>query len=117
LLPFALLTFALPGAGVAARPDPLVYPHRARSTQHLQVADVGALIGRKWRHRELLEWFFSVHRPDLDEDLVGFNYRSEIFCTTSDQRDVAEETLRDVDSAGLSPMSCIHTPLTPLISH
>jgi hypothetical protein len=51
----------------------------------------------------VLEWFFSVHRPDLNEDLVGFNYRSVIFCTTSDQRDVAEETLRDVDFAGHWP--------------
>jgi peptide-methionine (S)-S-oxide reductase len=53
--------------------------------------------------RELLEWFFSVHRPDLGEDLVGSNYRSEIFCTTSEQREVAEATLRDVDSAGHWP--------------
>ena len=53
--------------------------------------------------RELLEWFFSVHRPDLDQDVVGSGYRSEIFCTTGEQRTVAEETLRDVESSGHWP--------------
>ncbi len=43
--------------------------------------------------RELLEWFFSVHRADLGEDLVGSSYRSEIFCASGEQREVAEETL------------------------
>lgn len=30
-------------------------------------------------YRDLLEFFFQVHRPDLGENLVGFAYRSEIF--------------------------------------
>ena len=33
-------------------------------------------------YRELLEYFFMVHRPDLGGDVVGSGYRSEIFYTT-----------------------------------
>jgi peptide-methionine (S)-S-oxide reductase len=51
-------------------------------------------------YRELLEYFFQVHRADLAEGLVGSIYRSEIFCTSEEQRQVAEETIRDVDASG-----------------
>jgi peptide-methionine (S)-S-oxide reductase len=54
-------------------------------------------------YRELLEFFFQVHRPDLDEDLVGSGYRSEIFYTSEEQRTTAEETIRDVDGSGHWP--------------
>ena len=51
-------------------------------------------------YRDLLEYFFQVHRPDLGEDLVGSIYRSEIFYTSEEQRRVAEETIADVDASG-----------------
>jgi peptide-methionine (S)-S-oxide reductase len=51
-------------------------------------------------YRDLLEYFFQVHRPDLGEELVGSIYRSEIFCTSEEQRRVAEETIADVDASG-----------------
>jgi peptide-methionine (S)-S-oxide reductase len=51
-------------------------------------------------YRELLEYFFQVHRPDLSEDRVGSIYRSEIFYTSDEQRRVAEETIADVDASG-----------------
>ena len=51
-------------------------------------------------YRGLLEVFFQVHRPDLDEGVVGSLYRSEIFYTSPEQRAVAEETIRDVDASG-----------------
>jgi peptide-methionine (S)-S-oxide reductase len=51
-------------------------------------------------YRELLEYFFQVHRADLGEDLVGSIYRSEIFYTSDEQRRVAEEMIADVDAAG-----------------
>jgi peptide-methionine (S)-S-oxide reductase len=54
-------------------------------------------------YRDLLEFFFQVHRPDLGEGLVGFAYRSEIFYTTDKQRQVAEETILDVDASGHWP--------------
>jgi len=51
-------------------------------------------------YRDLLEYFFQVHRADLGEDLVGSIYRSEIFYTSEEQRWVAEETIADVDASG-----------------
>ena len=54
-------------------------------------------------YRGLLEVFFQVHRPDLDEGVVGSLYRSEIFCTSWEQRRVAEEMIRDVDASGHWP--------------
>jgi peptide-methionine (S)-S-oxide reductase len=54
-------------------------------------------------YRDLLEFFFQVHRPDLGEGVVGSGYRSEIFCTSAEQRKVAEETIRDVDASGHWP--------------
>jgi peptide-methionine (S)-S-oxide reductase len=54
-------------------------------------------------YRGLLEYFFQVHRADLGERLVGSIYRSEIFCTSDEQREVAEETVADVDASGHWP--------------
>jgi peptide-methionine (S)-S-oxide reductase len=54
-------------------------------------------------YRDVLELFFQIHRPDLGEDAVGFDYRSEIFCTSDEQRRVAEETIPDVDASGIWP--------------
>jgi len=51
-------------------------------------------------YRGLLEVFFQVHRADLSESVVGSIYRSEIFITSAEQRQVAEETIRDVDASG-----------------
>ncbi len=54
-------------------------------------------------YRDLLEFFFQIHRADLGERLVGSSYRSEIFYTSEEQRKVAEETIRDVDASGHWP--------------
>jgi peptide-methionine (S)-S-oxide reductase len=54
-------------------------------------------------YRDLLEFFFQIHRADLDGGLVGSSYRSEIFYTSEEQRKVAEETIRDVDASGHWP--------------
>jgi peptide-methionine (S)-S-oxide reductase len=54
-------------------------------------------------YRELLEYYFQVHRPDLGEDAVGPGYRSEIFCASPTQRAVAAETIADVDASGHWP--------------
>ena len=54
-------------------------------------------------YRGLLEYFFLVHRADLDEGLVDPIYRSEIFHTSEEQRRDAEETIRDVDASGHWP--------------
>ena len=54
-------------------------------------------------YRDLLEFFFQVHRPDLDQRIVGSGYRSEIFYATDEQREVAEQTIADVDASGHWP--------------
>ena len=54
-------------------------------------------------YRGLLEFFFQIHRPDLGERVVGSEHRSEIFYTSDEQRQVAEDTIADVDASGLWP--------------
>ena len=54
-------------------------------------------------YREILELFFQIHRPDLDERTVGSLYRSEVFCTNDEQRQIAEETIADFDAARFWP--------------
>ena len=46
-------------------------------------------------YRNILEFFLQIHRPDLGEELVGSGYRSEIFYTSDEQRQVAEDTIAD----------------------
>jgi peptide-methionine (S)-S-oxide reductase len=58
---------------------------------------------RRVSFRELLEYFFIVHRADLGEEAGGSAYRSEVFVGGGEQRRVAEETIRDVDASGHWP--------------
>lgn len=53
--------------------------------------------------RDILEFFFQIHRPDLGEERVGSDYRSEIFSTSDEQRQVAEGTIADLDASGIWP--------------
>ena len=57
-------------------------------------------------YRDILEFFFQIHDPttkDRQGNDIGSSYRSEIFYTSDDQRQVAEETIADVDASGLWP--------------
>jgi peptide-methionine (S)-S-oxide reductase len=54
-------------------------------------------------YRNILEFFFQIHRPDLGEALVGSGYRSEIFYTSDEQRRVAEDTIADAGDSGMWP--------------
>jgi peptide-methionine (S)-S-oxide reductase len=54
-------------------------------------------------YRDILEFFFQMHRPDLGEELVGSDYRSEIFYTSDGQRQVANHTKADADASGIWP--------------
>ena len=49
------------------------------------------------------QFFFQIHRPDLGEERVGSDYRSEIFYTSDEQRQVAGDTIADADASGLWP--------------
>ena len=62
-------------------------------------------------YRNILEFFFQIHRPDLGEELVGSGYRSEIFFTSDEQRQVAEDTIADADASGIW-----HSKVIPKIS-
>ena len=56
--------------------------------------------------RELLEFFFQIHDPSTRNrqgNDVGASYRSAIFYTSEAQRQVAEDTIADVDASGLWP--------------
>ena len=60
----------------------------------------------KTSYRDLLEFFFQIHDPSTRNrqgNDVGMSYRSAIFYTSDEQRRIAEDTIADVDAAGLWP--------------
>jgi peptide-methionine (S)-S-oxide reductase len=74
-------------------------PTEQRPGGHVEAVEV-VFDPERLSYRDLLEYFFMAHRPDLDEGLIGSIYRSEIFYMSDEQRQVAEETIRDVDASG-----------------
>ena len=67
------------------------------------------------RYRDLLAFFFQIHDPttrDRQGNDIGRSYRSEIFYTTQMQKEVALQTIRDVDESGLWPDKVV-TEVTP----
>ena len=57
-------------------------------------------------YRDLLEFFFQVHDPttrNRQGNDVGSSYRSAIFYTQDEQKQVALDTIADVDASGLWP--------------
>jgi len=57
-------------------------------------------------YRQLLEFFFQIHDPSTRNrqgNDVGSSYRSAIFYTSEEQKQIAEETIADVDASGLWP--------------
>lgn len=77
-------------------------PDRGEQLRHAETVGVVFDPGRI-SYRELLEYFFLIHRPDLGEDVVGSGYRSEIFYLSDEQRRVAEGTIPAVDASGHWP--------------
>ena len=56
--------------------------------------------------RAILEFFFQIHDPttvNRQGNDRGSSYRSAIFYTTQEQKDVAEDTIADVNASGLWP--------------
>jgi peptide-methionine (S)-S-oxide reductase len=56
--------------------------------------------------RDLLEFFFQIHDPstkDRQGNDIGMSYRSAIFYTSDEQKQVAEDTIADVDASGIWP--------------
>src|SRR5690242_2286070 len=57
-------------------------------------------------YREILEVFFAIHDPttrDRQGNDVGSQYRSVIFYHGDEQRRIAEETIRDLETEQLWP--------------
>jgi peptide-methionine (S)-S-oxide reductase len=56
--------------------------------------------------RELLASFFQMHDPtslDRQGDDIGTSYRSAIFCTSEDQKQIAGEVIAALDASGVWP--------------
>jgi peptide-methionine (S)-S-oxide reductase len=57
-------------------------------------------------YRQILEFFFQIHDPttkDRQGNDIGTSYRSAIFYLGDKQKQVAEETVADVNAAGVWP--------------
>jgi peptide-methionine (S)-S-oxide reductase len=66
-------------------------------------------------YRDLLELFFQIHDPTTKNrqgNDMGTSYRSAIFYTSDEQRQVAEDTIADVGASGLWPGPVV-TEVTP----
>jgi peptide-methionine (S)-S-oxide reductase len=57
-------------------------------------------------YRALLEFFFQIHDPttrNRQGNDVGSSYRSAIYCMSDEQKRIADDTIADVNAAGLWP--------------
>jgi peptide-methionine (S)-S-oxide reductase len=57
-------------------------------------------------YRKLLEFFFQIHDPttrDRQGNDRGTSYRSGIYYTSEAQKEIAEDTIADVNASGLWP--------------
>jgi len=57
-------------------------------------------------YRAILTFFFQIHDPSTEDrqgNDRGTSYRSEIFYTSEEQKEVALQTIKDVDASGLWP--------------
>ena len=57
-------------------------------------------------YRQLLEFFFQIHDPSTPNrqgNDRGASYRSGVYYTSESQREVAMDTIADVDASGLWP--------------
>ncbi len=66
-------------------------------------------------YRDLLAFFFQIHDPTTENrqgNDRGTSYRSEIFYTTEQQKEIALQTIKDVDASGLWPAKVV-TKVSP----
>lgn len=69
----------------------------------------------KLSYRQILEFFFQIHDPSTKNrqgNDVGASYRSAIYYTSDAQKQVAEDTVADVDASGIWPGK-VATELAP----
>ncbi|MDP9045193.1 MAG: peptide-methionine (S)-S-oxide reductase MsrA [Pseudomonadota bacterium] len=66
-------------------------------------------------YRNVLEFFFQIHDPttrNRQGNDMGASYRSAIYYTSESQKQVAEDTIADVNASGLWPGKVV-TELAP----
>jgi peptide-methionine (S)-S-oxide reductase len=66
-------------------------------------------------YRQILEIFFQIHDPTTKNrqgNDVGLSYRSAIFYRDDQQKQIAEDTIADVDASGLWPGKVV-TEISP----
>ncbi|MES1954132.1 peptide-methionine (S)-S-oxide reductase MsrA [Salinisphaera hydrothermalis] len=66
-------------------------------------------------YRQLLEFFFQIHDPTTKNrqgNDIGESYRSGIYYLDDTQREIAEDTIADVEASGLWPGKVV-TELKP----
>ncbi|PWG17106.1 peptide-methionine (S)-S-oxide reductase MsrA [Salibaculum griseiflavum] len=57
-------------------------------------------------YRQILEFFFQIHdptTPNRQGNDIGMSYRSAIYYTDARQREIALDTIKDVEASGLWP--------------
>ena len=67
-------------------------------------------------YREILEFFFQIHdptTPNRQGNDVGLSYRSAIYYVDDSQKDIALDTIADVNASGLWPGRVV-TELEPV---
>jgi peptide-methionine (S)-S-oxide reductase len=71
---------------------------------------------QKISYRQILEFFFQIHDPttlNRQGNDRGLSYRSAIYYTSETQREVAEDTIADVEASRLWPGKVV-TELAPV---
>ncbi len=61
-------------------------------------------------YRRLLEFFFQIHDPSTlnqQGNDKGMSYRSAIYYVDEEQKQIAEDTIADVDASGLWPAKVV----------
>jgi len=57
-------------------------------------------------YKAILALFFQIHDPSTEDrqgNDIGRSYRSEIFYITEEQKEIALQTIKDIDDSGLWP--------------
>lgn len=70
----------------------------------------------KVTYRDLLELFFQIHDPSTPNrqgNDRGLSYRSAIYYVNEDQKNIAQDTIADVDASGIWPGKVV-TELEPV---
>ena len=87
------------------RPDPTYEQVCSGATGHVEVVRV-TFDPEVTAFREILDVFFGMHDPttrDRQGNDVGSQYRSVIFYTSDEQKKIAEDLIRELDTQGVWP--------------